>query len=67
MRGNLTVTAQRLDGAAGSFTASVPDGYGDLGFQVSDLGWSGPGCWRVTGGVHGHSLTLTVWVQVFGP
>ncbi len=65
--GKLLVTAQRLDGPTGSFTADIPDGYGDLGFQVSGLGWSTPGCWRVTGTVRGHSLTFTVWVQVFGP
>jgi hypothetical protein len=65
--GKLLVTAQRLDGPTGSFTADIPDGYGNLGFQVSGLGWSAPGCWRVTGTVQGHSLTFTVWVQVFGP
>jgi len=63
--GRLTIQAQRLDGPTGAFTADVPDGYGDLGFQVSGLSWGAAGCWRVTGTVHNRSLTFTLWVQQF--
>lgn len=63
--GRLTVHARRLDGPAGGFTAYVPDGYGDLGFQVSGLSWGAAGCWRVSGTVHGKSLAFTVWVHHF--
>jgi hypothetical protein len=61
--GRLTIRAQRLDGPAGAFSADVPAGYGDLGFQPSGLKWPMTGCWRVTGAVHGTSLTFVVWVQ----
>jgi hypothetical protein len=63
--GRLTIQAQRLDGPTGAFTADVPAGYGDLGFQPTGLNWAVPGCWRVTGTVHNKSLTFTVWVQQF--
>jgi len=65
--GALQVTAERLDGPTGDFSASTGDvqAYGDRGFDPSELAWSSPGCWRVTGTVAGRgSLTITVRVAM---
>ena len=63
--GALQVTAERLDGPTEEFSASTGEveAYGDLGFDPSELAWSSPGCWRITGTVSGRgSLTITLLV-----
>ncbi len=64
--GGLQITAVRLDGGTNGFsaTAGTVDQYGDQGFDPSQLTWSSPGCWRVTGTVGGGgSLTITMRVE----
>jgi len=56
--GRLVITGRRLDGAAPPARASVPDGYGDSGFQSTGVTFPTPGCWEVTGTV-GPTATLT--------
>lgn len=56
-RGRITITGRRLDGAAPPLTASVPEGYGDVGFQATSITYPTSGCWQVT--VQSGSATLT--------
>ena len=60
--GKLTITGRRLDGPASPLRSFVPDGYGDAGFQATDLIFPAAGCWEVTGRVSGASLTFVVHV-----
>ena len=60
--GTLTITGRRLDGPAPPLTASVPDGYGDTGFQSSGISFPTEGCWEVTGRAGGASLTFVTLV-----
>ena len=60
--GELTIEGRRLDAPAPPLRASVPDGYGATGFQVSGLDFPTPGCWEVTGRVGDASLTFVVLV-----
>jgi hypothetical protein len=63
-RGEVQVTAERLDGPTGNFVADVGtvSEYGDRGFTPSMLYWSAPGCWRVTGRLAARELTFVVLV-----
>lgn len=63
--GALTITGQRLDGPTGGFRGNpgTVASYGPVGFDPSYLVWPSPGCWRVTGTVAHHSLTIVVRVQ----
>ncbi len=65
--GELTIEGRRLDGDAKPLIAEIPDGYGDIGFQVSGITFPTPGCWEVTGRVGTESLTFVVWVEVYDP
>lgn len=60
--GTLTITGRRLDGTAPPLSASVPDGYGDTGFQSSGISFPAEGCWEVTGRAGGASLTFVTLV-----
>jgi len=60
--GTLTIAGRRLDGAAPPLSASVPDGYGDTGFQSSGISFPTEGCWEVTGRAGGTSLTFVTLV-----
>jgi hypothetical protein len=60
--GKLEIEGHRIDGPAAPMTASVPDGYGDLGFQVSGLIFPTAGCWEVTGRIGAASLTFVTLV-----
>ena len=64
--GRLEITGRRLDGEAPPLRVDVPDGYGDVGIQVSGINYPTPGCWEVTGSVQDVSLTFVVFV-VFEP
>jgi len=63
VEGDLQIVTTRLDGP-GSGRASVPQGYGASGFQVSGVNFSAPGCWRVTGilGTTRLPFVVAVWV-----
>jgi hypothetical protein len=46
--GTLTIEGRWLD-RGGEFSAYVPDGYGDSGFQATGVYFSVEGCWEVLG------------------
>jgi hypothetical protein len=48
VRGKLSVSGRRLDGAAPALVFQTNNGYGDFGFQASALIFPTPGCWEVT-------------------
>lgn len=56
--GRLRIEGRRLDGPAPPLRASVPEGYGDSGFQSSGVVFPAEGCWEVTGRVTDASLTF---------
>ena len=62
--GQLTITARRLDGPSTGFSASPGNvgAYGDSGFDPSNLTFPAAGCWKITGKVHGGSLSFTLRV-----
>ncbi len=60
--GRLTITGRRLDGTAAPLTASVPDGYGESGFQATALSFPTPGCWEITGRAGEATLTFVTLV-----
>ena len=62
--GKLTLSGH-LVGGAGTMTPVVAHGYGNVGFQVTGMRFSAPGCWAVTGKVQDKTLTVVVWVQPF--
>lgn len=47
--GLLSITARRLDGPSGGFHGIAGGGYGDRGFNPSELDFPAAGCWKVTG------------------
>jgi hypothetical protein len=61
--GTLAIEGRRLDGS-GIFSAHVPDGYGDSGFQATGVYFSSEGCWEVVGRVGSAELIFTVDVRV---
>jgi hypothetical protein len=61
--GKLSITGRRLDAAAPPLRASVPDGYGESGFQSSGVYFPTPGCWEVTGTVGPVNLTFVTFVN----
>jgi hypothetical protein len=66
VRGRLTIKGRRLDGAAPPLRASIPDGYGEIGFQATELIFPTAGCWEVTGHIGDRSLTFVTLVEKIG-
>lgn len=64
--GQLTIKGHRLDDTAPPLRASIPDGYGDIGFQATSLIFPTPGCWEVTGSVGDSSISFIVDVISIG-
>jgi hypothetical protein len=64
--GPLTIDGRRLDGPAAPLRATIPDGYGDIGFQSTALIFPTPGCWKVTGHVGYRTLTFITLVEKIG-
>ena len=64
--GRLKLEGRRLDGPAPPMRASIPDGYGEIGFQSTALIFPTPGCWEVTGRVSDASLTFVTLVEKVG-
>lgn len=63
--GRLYVGGRRLDGEVGPARAYISD-YGDTGFQPIYLLFPTAGCWEITGGVGGDSLTFVMLVEKIG-
>jgi hypothetical protein len=66
-RGQLAILGQRLDGPAPAMRASIPNGYGDIGFQATALIFPTPGCWAVTARLGDTNLNFVVLVEKIGP
>jgi hypothetical protein len=64
--GRLTIQGRRLDAPAPPLQAWVPEGYGEIGFQVSGLTFPSAGCWEITGRLGDASLTFVVLVLTPG-
>ncbi len=62
LRGKLTIHGKRLDSVAPPLHASVDSGYGDNGFQPSEVIFPTEGCWQVTGTVADTSVTFVTRV-----
>lgn len=62
--GRLNITGRRLDGQAPPIRASVPEGYGDTGFQASGVLFPTEGCWEITGAVRDSMLRFVTLVRV---
>jgi hypothetical protein len=59
-KGKLTIQGRRLDAHGSPLRAWIPEGYGDIGFQVAGVIFPTPGCWEVTGRVQETRLTFVV-------
>jgi hypothetical protein len=64
--GQLAIKGHRLDDTAPPLRASVPDGYGEVGFQATSLIFPTPGCWGVTASVDDSSISFIVDVTLIG-
>lgn len=64
--GKLEVQGRRLDAPASPLRAWIPEGYGDVGFQVTGLTFPSAGCWEITGRIGEESLTFVVLVLTPG-
>ena len=62
LRGALAIDGRRLDAPAEPLRASIPTGYGDMGFQATALIFPTPGCWEVTGRIADETVTFVVRV-----
>jgi hypothetical protein len=61
--GKLAVEGRRLDAPAPPLRATVPDGYGDYGFQSTSILLPTGGCWEITAQVGtGHTFRLVARV-----
>jgi hypothetical protein len=61
--GKLAITGRRLDAQAPPPRASVPDGYGDSGFQATGVLFPTEGCWEITGSLPNAKLTFVTLVR----
>jgi hypothetical protein len=66
VRGKLIIEGRRLDASAPPLRASIPEGYGDTGFQATALIFPTEGCWEVTGKVGETRLTFVTRVVKAG-
>jgi hypothetical protein len=64
--GPLQIVGTRLDAKVAPLQADIPDGYGDIGFQATGIGFSTEGCWQVTGSVGSAKLTFVTRVMQSG-
>src|SRR5205814_805153 len=63
LSGTVEITARRVDDGAPEVRTKTTDGYGATGFNPSDIGFTGEGCWRITGSLQGHELTFVMLVR----
>jgi len=62
LRGKLKIHGRRLDAPAPPLRAYIPDGYGNTGFQSTELIFPAEGCWEVTGEVGDTLVTFVTRV-----
>jgi hypothetical protein len=62
LRGKLVIHGKRLDASAPPLRASIPEGYGDTGFQATAVTFPTEGCWEVTGQVADTRVTFVTRV-----
>jgi hypothetical protein len=69
LAGQLHAWAQPVGQARLRITAEVATvaGYGPTGFVPSELRFSKPGCWRITGSLRGHTLSFVARVVLHTP
>lgn len=60
--GRLVITGRRIDASASPVRATIPEGYGNSGFQSSAVHFPTEGCWELTGTAGGLPLTFVVFV-----
>ena len=60
--GKLEITGRQLDGTNGPVRADIPDGYGETGFQATDLIFPAEGCWEVRAYIGDETLTFVTKV-----
>jgi hypothetical protein len=63
VQGALSIAGYRLDGSAPALWTNIPDGYGDSGFQATEIIFPTAGCWEVTGTVGAARLRFVTLVQ----
>lgn len=64
VRGHLTIWGRRLDAPGSPTRVSVPEGYGETGFQSSGVYFPSEGCWEITGSAGDAELTFVVDVRI---
>jgi hypothetical protein len=62
--GKLKIQGARIDGPAPAMRAIVPDGYGEIGFQSTELVFPREGCWRVIAAVGSAVLEFNTLVTL---
>jgi hypothetical protein len=63
-RGRLAIEGRRLDAPAPRLRATIPDGYGETGFQATGLTFPTEGCWEIVARVGTtHTFRLVAEVQ----
>jgi hypothetical protein len=66
VEGRLTIEGRRLDAPAPLLRHTIPNGYGESGFQATGLIFPTEGCWEVTGKVGQAELTFVTLVVKVG-
>ena len=62
LHGALRIQGKRLDAPGPPLRARIPHGYGDTGFQATEVIFPAEGCWQVTGTVSRTSVTFVTRV-----
>lgn len=60
--GQLSIEGKRLDAPSPPLEASIPAGYGDIGFQASGVVFPTTGCWEIIGKITDKELHFVVMV-----
>ena len=60
VKGQLKVSGRRLDGPSKPLKADILAGYGDFGFQSSNIAIPTAGCWQITAQVSDHTFRFIV-------
>jgi hypothetical protein len=61
--GRLEISGRRVDSPDTVLRANIPDGYGEWGFQASEIVFPTEGCWEITGKIGQANLVFTTFVS----